>query len=244
MNSNVIVKAADLARDGKVMDARRMLAGELVDHPENADAWLALAGLMDDRERAAYYIKRALELCPENRQAQVFLAKLEMGAKPKVGMLAAMEAARETGGGWLQPMDARKRRQHKALASAGLILSAALVAIIAAMIMLLWRPDSSAAAQAHEVTYRVTSQSDAGDSAVRVTYHDERGRRITQEIDLPGAQWTFQLADGSAASITIANYGQTGTVTCEILVDGLVWRSDRAEGTNPVAICSGRLGGQ
>jgi hypothetical protein len=118
------------------------------------------------------------------------------------------------------------------------------VALIAATAMLWWGPNIGAAADVHEVTYRVTSQTDTGNDPVSVTYHDENGQRITQEISLPGAQWTFRIAEGSAASITIANYGHSGAVTCEILVDGQVWRSDRAEGSNPVAICSGRLGGQ
>ncbi len=239
MNNKVVMDAADLIQEGKIGDARRLLAGELVEHPENADAWLALAGLVEDRERAIYYVERALEICPEDKSGQVFLSKLQMGAKPKVGRLAALEAARDTQTSWPQPLDVRRHRQTRLLMSAGLVIGVVLVALLAAAAFSLGDLGRSSAKETHEVTYRVTTASENGLHDVQVIFRDARGTPIHQQMSLPGAQWTFHIPEGREASISIENSTPTDAVTCEILVDGQVWRSAQASGR---AECSGRLG--
>lgn len=238
---NIIQQAADLAKAGQVSEARRLLAGDLCEHPDNFEAWLALAGMVDDRERARYYIERALELSPDDPRVLRYIKKLDLGATPKVSRLAAFSTLVDHKVELTTTTQRTRLRAHKVRGTTTLI-SMLLIVLAAGSLMSILGPGFGLTAQSYEVTYRVTTDTppDAADD-VLVTYFDERGRRIEQPLNLTGAMWVFSMRSGRAASVTIQEQGHS-TVTCEILVNGVVWRSNQVSGENPVAECGGRVG--
>ena len=66
----------ELVKEGKRFEARRLIADELNQHPDNADAWIVMSQLVDDRERAIYYLERALEISPDEKRARHRLERL------------------------------------------------------------------------------------------------------------------------------------------------------------------------
>src|SRR5262249_49518897 len=93
----VFRKVLELVKEGKRFEARRLIADELNRHPGNADAWIVMAQLVDDRERAIYYLKRALEINPDEQRARYHLEKLRSkqswGAElPSIGMASRSNA--------------------------------------------------------------------------------------------------------------------------------------------------------
>jgi hypothetical protein len=72
----VFRKVLELVKEGKRFEARQLIADELNKHPGNADAWIVMSQLVDDRERAIYYLERALEISPDEERARHYLERL------------------------------------------------------------------------------------------------------------------------------------------------------------------------
>ncbi|MCB0208859.1 MAG: hypothetical protein KDJ52_06005 [Anaerolineae bacterium] len=61
------------ARVGDTEDARRLLSLATEQAPENPDAWLGLAGVVDDLDDKQRYFEKVLELDPEHDEAKASL---------------------------------------------------------------------------------------------------------------------------------------------------------------------------
>lgn len=65
------------ARVGDIEDARRLLSLATEQMPDNPNAWLGLAGVVDDLDDKERYFKKVLELDPENDEAKASLTLVE-----------------------------------------------------------------------------------------------------------------------------------------------------------------------
>src|SRR5437867_1865565 len=82
-NPTLFRKVLQLVQDGNNFEARRLVADEINRCPQNADAWIVMAQLVEDRERAIYYLERSLELRPDDDRARRQLDRLKGAANPR-----------------------------------------------------------------------------------------------------------------------------------------------------------------
>ncbi len=67
----------DAAKAGKLNLALEHFKNAIVEEPKNPDVWVWLAGIIDDVDKQTIFLKKALELDPDNRPAQRGLAYLK-----------------------------------------------------------------------------------------------------------------------------------------------------------------------
>jgi hypothetical protein len=97
-------------------------------------------------------------------------------------------------------------------------------------------PPPSPPAAGIRASYRVNS------SALRVKlgYRSAGGRTEEQDVVIPpDVIWElpFTAREGQALEVTAQNPGESGWVTCEILVDGKAIAASTREGNEPLATC-------
>jgi hypothetical protein len=76
-NQTLFRRVLDLVKDDNKFEARRLVADEINRNPGNADAWIVMAQLVEDRERAVYYFERALELRPYDEKVRHQLERIK-----------------------------------------------------------------------------------------------------------------------------------------------------------------------
>jgi hypothetical protein len=79
-NQTLFRRVLELVKDDNKFEARRLIADEINRNPGNADAWIVMAQLIDDRERAVYYFERALELRPYDEKVRNQLERIKAPA--------------------------------------------------------------------------------------------------------------------------------------------------------------------
>ncbi|MCB9076802.1 MAG: hypothetical protein H6631_04370 [Anaerolineaceae bacterium] len=65
------------ARVGDIEDARRLLTLATEQMPDNPEAWLGLAGVVDDLDEKKIYFEKVLELAPDHDEAKASLVLVE-----------------------------------------------------------------------------------------------------------------------------------------------------------------------
>jgi hypothetical protein len=96
---------------------------------------------------------------------------------------------------------------------------------------------------AHAVVYRVTSSS-SGASAKQISYIATRSTKRFNAVDLP---WSFSgqvqsYKSGAPATVKAQlSKGDTGSITCEVDVDGTLAVTKTASGANAAVACSAPL---
>lgn len=89
-----------------------------------------------------------------------------------------------------------------------------------------------------EVTYRVTGSA----SVSLITYTRKDGTAAEPEFyPLPWQSGPFQYDQPMMVVLTAHNSSQYGTVKCEILKDGVVWKVDEVKNPNLNASCGGYI---
>jgi hypothetical protein len=130
--------------------------------------------------------------------------------------------------------------QKKSLSPAGILLLAILVGCGG-----LWLlggvgravPTSSRAAAGYSVTYKISGTA----RAASLTYTNASGGIEQKEAAPVPWQQSFNARRGQFVSISAQNEGRSGSVTCEILVDGVSVKKSTSEGAYRIASCSGSI---
>ena len=80
-------KGIEAAKLGSMDEALAHLKDAIIEEPDNADVWIWLSAIIEDEDKQVIFIKKALDLDPNNRQAQRGLAFIERKQynPPKVG---------------------------------------------------------------------------------------------------------------------------------------------------------------
>jgi len=95
--------------------------------------------------------------------------------------------------------------------------------------------DDTSADGLHTVVYTVT-----GPSSALITYSTPSGQEQDNGADLPWKK-KFKAKGGEFLSVSAQNSG-SGTITCEITVDGKVVKRARSKGSYAVVSCDSMLG--
>lgn len=101
-------------------------------------------------------------------------------------------------------------------------------------------PRKTAADITLPVTYRISGTA----GSVSLTYVNATGG--TEQISTAGVPWekTFQMHYGDFVYISAQNNGESGSVICEIKLDGNAWKQSTSSGAYTIASCSGSLVGR
>lgn len=91
------------------------------------------------------------------------------------------------------------------------------------------------------VTYRVTTGERS--AAISLTYENAGGNTEQLDTKTGHGQWqrSFTMARGSFAYVSAQRKEGSGTIKCEILIDGRVVESATSSGQYVIATCSGRV---
>jgi hypothetical protein len=94
----------------------------------------------------------------------------------------------------------------------------------------------------HAVRYRILGTS----PMVQVTFMNDQGGVQQFDVGYPESKnksWSFNMGSGSSVSVSVQDligFGQT--VTCQIYVDGTLWKTSTSKGDFVIATCSGIIG--
>lgn len=75
--TSALQKGIDSAKAGMMEEALAHLKDAIVEEPENANVWVWLSAIIDDEDKQTVFLKKALEIDPENRPAQRGLAFIQ-----------------------------------------------------------------------------------------------------------------------------------------------------------------------
>ena len=92
--------------------------------------------------------------------------------------------------------------------------------------------------QSYSVEYKVSGSA----NSASITYSNAQGGTEQQKINLPWSK-SFTVTSGSFLYISAQNEGDSGSVTCQILVNGSVYKTSTSSGAYVIADCSGSAGG-
>ena len=97
---------------------------------------------------------------------------------------------------------------------------------------------ATSAAAVPKITYRVSGTTPHG---ADVTYRNGEGGVEQQAVNLPWNSTTFGFSAGGFAYISAQNRGASGSVTCEIWMNGVKVRTSTSSGEYTIATCSGNV---
>ncbi len=89
----------------------------------------------------------------------------------------------------------------------------------------------------YRVEYRVTGTA----SRASLTYENETGGTEQHTVSIPWSEVMF-VNEGDFAYISAQNKGERGSVECQILLNGKVWKQAKSSGAYVIASCSGSVG--
>jgi tetratricopeptide (TPR) repeat protein len=75
--TSALQQGIDSAKAGMMEEALAHLKDAIVEEPENANVWVWLSAIIEDEEKQTVFLKKALEIDPENRPAQRGLAFIQ-----------------------------------------------------------------------------------------------------------------------------------------------------------------------
>lgn len=75
--TSALQKGIDSAKAGMMEESLTHLKDAIIEEPENANVWVWLSAIIDDEEKQTVFLKKALEIDPENRPAQRGLAFIQ-----------------------------------------------------------------------------------------------------------------------------------------------------------------------
>jgi hypothetical protein len=126
----------------------------------------------------------------------------------------------------------RRRVLILAVVACGIVLAlGALVALLVAM-----QPSEETAPRgaAHRIEYRVSGSL----TRTTVTYTNTTGGTEQFDTRLPWRR-TFVMENVTYVYVGALSAGETGTLTCQIYLDGVVWKESTSSGTGAMVTCGG-----
>ena len=119
-----------------------------------------------------------------------------------------------------------------ALLACGIMLAlGALVALLLAM-----QPSEETAPRgaAHRIEYRMSGSL----ARTTVTYTNTTGDTEQFDTRLPWRR-TYVMEDVPCVYVAALSFGETGTLTCQIYLDGVLWKESTSSGTGAMVTCGG-----
>lgn len=90
------------------------------------------------------------------------------------------------------------------------------------------------------VVYRAIRSSGSGGTGV--TYNNAQGGVEQRRVGDRAWEHRMTVSDGTFVYLSAQNRHSSGSIACEIVVDGKVWRKSESRGGYTIATCSGSIG--
>lgn len=113
----------------------------------------------------------------------------------------------------------------------------AILFIVFSIIVILLTYDKQSSRTTMDIEYRITGTSDT----VSITMENASGG--TEQYDSRRVPYSYEFVaqEGQFLYISAQNNGERGTVTCEIVINGVVEKEATSQGAYVIASCSGRF---
>lgn len=262
----LLLEQARLAiQQGDRAKAIAILANLVKSEPQNSDAWLLLAEVLDNPEQASYCRERArlilknqalqnvapnlVKIHPaepiydHNKKAQEkcpFCAELipfDARICPYCGRNLANQPELSTSPSQrLEPRPVQPQVAKNTSSYGRNILLAGVLSILVVCGCLLLAAVFQGAST-YNVRYEITGST----SAATITWMNSQGGIEQGDFRLP-FQKSFSFDGGGYASLTAQNYYDSGSITCQIWVNDVLWRESNSSGAYSIALCNGILG--
>ncbi len=253
-------------QQGNREKARAILANLVKTEPLNSNAWLLLAEVLDNPHQASYCRERAQSILKNQAQQNLASSKVEINSVkpinddkrnqakcPFCAELIPSDAVvcpycgRNLSNQVAQVMNSPQRLQPNPIASNPVnkknsygtnVFLAILVGIILVCVFIFLMAALEGAS-----TYKVRYEIIGSTSAATVTWMNSQGGIEQGEYTLPFRK-NFSFDRGGYASIAAQNYYDSGTITCQIWVNDVLWRESSSSGAYSIALCNGFIGQQ
>ena len=91
-------------------------------------------------------------------------------------------------------------------------------------------------------TYRVKYKVGGTTSQASVTYQNAEGGTEQMDVRVPWEKTIGTVERGGFLYLSAQNYEDSGSITCEIWVDGRMWKHSTSSGAYVIASCNGSAG--
>lgn len=134
-------------------------------------------------------------------------------------------------------------QEVKAQPKKGGSLAVVLAACVGILLLgaVLFRPRSGTLPRVpSSTTYRVEYQVQGTARGASLTYQNAGGSSEQRDVAVPW-DMDFVATPGQFLYVSAQNKGETGTITCNILLNGVVVKTSTSQGAYKIASCSGRI---
>jgi hypothetical protein len=215
-------------KSGKVDDARRFLAAALKENPKDEKAWSWMYQASKDDKERIFCLRKIIEINPANDAARQRLdALMPRQVAPHLPETKyVVPPARPS----------PKGKPNNLLIIGG---SAAVLLIVCCICAFIFYPTGTSTTEPnpifstdHKVIYVVNGSA----TSAFVTYSNEQGGTEQVDVSLP---WKKEFSISSSASLSVvAQNGGSGSITCEIWMDGKELKSSTSTAQYGVVTCS------
>jgi hypothetical protein len=238
--------------------AKAILANLVKTEPQNSNAWLLLAEVLDNPQQASYCRERAQTILKNQAQQNIATPakSINDGSKkvqakcPFCAELIPSDAivcpycGRNLSNQAAQVMNSPQRVQPKPVASSPVnkqssygtnVFLAILVGIVlvCGFIFLMGALEGTSIP---DVRYEVIGSS----NSANILWFNAQGGIEQGDYNLPFRK-SFSFSNGEYVSLVATSY-DSGTVTCQIWVNDKLWRESTSSGAYSVVSCNGILG--
>lgn len=249
-SDELLRRGIEAAKAGQVVKAHRLLQQVVEREPQNEKAWLWLSGVVETDDQRSVCLQNVLAINPHNQAAQRGLTALRQKAvavKPLPEKLVPQPPSkkkwyRQAWFLWLTflictPLwavivlsDRNQSTGVKILA--GILLVVSIIFICPSLAReLLLLISSLPTPTTYEVTYRLTGSA----QSVSAIYWTADGME-QRTVDLPWTK-TFQAQERQLISILAQNEGDSGSIKCQILINGKLTKTATSEGPYAGVTC-------
>lgn len=244
--------------------ARAILASLVKTEPQNSNAWLLLAEVLDNPQQASYCRERAQNILKNQSQQNIVSNKVEItpakpindGSKkfqakcPFCAELIPSDAivcpycGRNLSNQAAQVMNSPQRIQPKPIApspvnkksSYGTNVFLAILLGIVLVCGFILLMGALEGSSTPDVRYEVIGSS----NSANILWFNAQGGMEQGDYKLPFRK-SFSFNNGEYVSVVASSY-DSGTVTCQIWVNDKLWRESTSSGVYSVVSCNGILG--
>lgn len=139
----------------------------------------------------------------------------------------------------LEPKLAQQKKQQGWGAGGRILILVALCLVLFFVFLPRGDPPSEPVAP---TTYNVEYRLSGSAESASVTLENAQGHTELKDVSIPWQPAGFEARSGQLLYISAQNNGWTGSITCEILVDGQPWQTTTSIGEFAITSCSGLAG--
>jgi len=244
--------------------ARTILASLVKTEPQNSNAWLLLAEVLDNPQQASYCRERAQSILKSQAAQNVVSNKIEISpikpsndgnkkiqAKcPFCAELIPSDAVvcpycgRNMSNQAAQVMNSPQRLQPKTIASSPVNKQSSygtnvFLAILVGIILVcgfIFLMEALEGVSTPDVRYEVIGSS----NSANILWFNAQGGIEQGDYNLPFRK-NFSFSNGEYASLVATSY-DSGSVTCQIWVNDKLWKESTSSGAYSVVSCNGIIG--